>query len=383
MPLCIVVPGFLGSVLSTVADPVHVVWVSYTALAFGQVGKLRLDAAGTGPGPPDGEQLAAGLPLRAYYDPCVQALTKQLAREGYSVVPFGFDWRFRIRPTGVQLANLIRSRVTADAPCTLVGHSNGGMVCRAAWEELGRGGEHNLVRRIVTLGTPHYGSYAAANLFCLNQDLLGQVGALSSTAPLLSSIVFPPSIALAWSIFDVQQLCATWPAAYELMPTTGAPDQAGDPSRPKLYVASNWPSSRQLSAAWLNEVDTDFNPWSLTPGTIPPNWVLTAVVGTGSGTNSRLVSWPLLGYPPAIGGMDDGDGTVTVTSATGPAAETVALNCRHVDLPNTTAASGLLASLILDPRSGPVPPPSARSVPGVIVPGLQPPPAAARLWPDP
>lgn len=383
MPACYVIPGLLGTTLGTRMDGTAPVWVDYTQLALGQEGKMRLAGDGREPGPPDGVQLYAGAPLADYYGDCVRLLGEQLGPHGYDVRQWGYDWRMRTRSQGALLAAELRTAATSAEPSTLIGHSLGGLVCRAAWADLASTGDGNKVRRIIALGSPHYGSYAAARLFCLDQAGLQQLAYLSAVSLFLAASVLPPLNARSWSRLDLLQLAATWPTLYELLPTLGAPDQVDDPERAALYDAAAWPSNRGLAADLLVESRSSFARWLLSPATMPPDWVMTCVAGQGLATPSALLFPRLLGSPASIGSPIDGDGTVTTVSALGPPSARYYFSAAHADLPWLTASSGLLAALVLDPRSGPLPPPPTVHDDRPLVLGRAGPPVAQWLWPDP
>ena len=73
-------------------------------------------------------------------------------------------------------------------PCSIVAHSAGGLVARAAWLALGQAGATNLVRRIVTYGTPHQGSYGAVRLWSLDAASLTSVQYLAAARAVLRAI---------------------------------------------------------------------------------------------------------------------------------------------------------------------------------------------------
>src|SRR6516164_2511970 len=138
MGLIYILPGILGSELYTEHEPSGLLWVNYGRLVVGEIGRLRLDVDGLSPGPPDGLDCFAGAPLPAYYGFAQSSLFQQLKSRNYDVQPWGYDWRKDILSEGVELANNIRFRSRLGEPVTIVGHSQGGLVARAAWYELKR-----------------------------------------------------------------------------------------------------------------------------------------------------------------------------------------------------------------------------------------------------
>jgi triacylglycerol lipase len=66
-----------------------------------------------------------------------------------------------IEPLGEQLGDFVEDQVPADHPCALLGFSMGGLVSRYYLQRLG--GESR-VDRLITLSTPHFGTYTAGAL---------------------------------------------------------------------------------------------------------------------------------------------------------------------------------------------------------------------------
>jgi len=382
MPALYFVPGILSTEMFTGGPGGQLLWVSYSRIALGQLGKLRLAGDGINPGLPDGVVCTPGGPLEPYYLPCLTALRQQLTPYGYSVFPWGFDWRKDIIAAGNDLAAAIRNVATPADPCSIVGHSQGGLVARAAWASLVASGESNLVRRIVTLGTPHQGSYSPVRVFSLTDPLIGQ---LAGATQLLSFVlnVVPPNIYFpAYSPAELSQLAGTWPGLYQLLPVPGSPDSSNDPSRDYLFNAANWPSDRGIDAGWLNAASTTFAAFQLNPATFPPAWVLTTAAGTGLPTAYKLSSPSLLGTDAALSFTGQGDGQVTHSSAWVTNSARYLVNCRHSDLPNEVGQSGQLAAWVRDVRLAPAPAPPAVIVGGVLNPRIAGPPIPVPLWPN-
>jgi pimeloyl-ACP methyl ester carboxylesterase len=86
------------------------------------------------------------------YSPLVRALENA----GVDLLVFPYDFRLSIRATAALLEQAIRERWHGEGErVTLIGHSMGGLVARCMVES-SRGRE--LVRRVITIGTPHIGA---------------------------------------------------------------------------------------------------------------------------------------------------------------------------------------------------------------------------------
>jgi pimeloyl-ACP methyl ester carboxylesterase len=97
--------------------------------------------------------------------------------------PYFFDYNFRqpIPASGKELADLISKSFPAKkTDITIIGHSMGGLVARAA---LLQAGDMAVVKRLVMLGTPNHGTLHSARL--------GALAYLLREESALLSIVFP------------------------------------------------------------------------------------------------------------------------------------------------------------------------------------------------
>jgi hypothetical protein len=339
-----------------------------------------LAADGVNPGLPDGVPLYPGGALTDYYGRAIADLSVQLAPHGYSVLPHGYDWRVSSQRSGPALAARIRQEVTSADPCSIVAHSFGGLVARLAWADLVRTGETALVRRIVTLGTPHWGSYGAVRLWSLDHELISQLAYLSYVAVPFYGPAVATATGKVWYPARLAALSATWPALYETLPSLLAPDAARDPHRAALY-GNTWPADRGISPAWLAYARDTFQPLLASAATNPPTWVLTTVGGEGYPTVDAL-EWPQwLGSPLAYETAGDGDGTVPISSALLPNSAQITIVGAHGDLPLISAGFQGAAAVILENRAPPDPPPPVQAVPGVFLQSLHGPPAPGLLVP--
>jgi pimeloyl-ACP methyl ester carboxylesterase len=336
--------------------------VNYTQLALGRFRALKLDSNGTSPAPPFGVPLFVQRPLPDYYQAAAAELTDDLAPHGYTVVQWAFDWRMLARSQAALLASHIRANVVSAEPCTLIGHSYGGLVARCVWANLLATGETALVRRIITLGTPHFGSYRPLALFAGADQLEGQLQVLSEVRAvgLLLTNLVPGQ--LPYSNLELAQICATWPALYELLPALPAPAGANDPLRPAVYDWRNYRGGAVPSAAWLDYARLQWWPFLATAASLPPADVLTTVAGTGVPTPARLVALDSLGTVSGIENDVEGDGAVTVDSALIADSAQITVPGLHGMLPLTLAQGDQLAELVMAERS-PAPPPPPVSIP--------------------
>ena len=201
----LVVPGIMGSQLGLTRRPPlphDILWIDPIDIHLGRLAWLRVpDAA---PIVPLGVVLFSYLRLKLY-----------LRARGFTAQFHDYDWRLPVVQSGRALA--ARLQTLRGAPVAIVAHSMGGLVSRAALALPGT----SHVERVVLLGTPNSGSFAAV------QALRGTYAVVRKVARLDTA----SAETLAADVFN------TFPSLYDLLPhgvCAGAVN---------LFDASAWPSS--------------------------------------------------------------------------------------------------------------------------------------------
>jgi len=205
-PRVLIVPGIMGSQLGLTRPaplPNDIVWLDPMDIQLGRLGVLRLPAGA--PIVPLGAVLFSYLRLKLY-----------LRAAGFAVEFHDYDWRLPVAESGRALAEKLRA--ARPARCALVAHSMGGLVSRAALALPAT--DH--VERLVLLGTPNGGSFAAVQAVRGTYAVVRRVARLATDASAES---------LAAEIFS------TFPSLYELLP---AGPGAGDTD---LFDEHAWPTS--------------------------------------------------------------------------------------------------------------------------------------------
>lgn len=217
----VLLPGIMGSNLSTIdrRGRSDLVWVRFVRLVLGAVGRLKLADDGRDDAALGFAVQATGVDHRTY----AGVLLYLAAR--WNVVPFPFDWRKDIGVAADGLAQFIRDTFHSQ-PVHLLAHSMGGLVARAfirrhrpMWDAM-RGDDGASGGRLVMLGTPNYGSFAA-------------VHALSGGERLVRLLACAD---LSHSLRQLLEILATFPGSYQLLPAPGriaAAEQA-------IYRAETW-----------------------------------------------------------------------------------------------------------------------------------------------
>ena len=185
----VLAPGVMGSELAVDGERL---WLSPWRLAQGRLDRLQL--------PGDGAAVTAVEPLCYAYRQILEHLT-----QAHEVIGLPYDWRLPVAAAGDRLRELIVRLLEEEGPVHLVGHSMGGLVIRHALAGLGEEQRRELrdrEGRVVQLGTPNRGSFAA---------------------PLALRGEYPPIKMLARldlrkSIDDVLDIVWTFPGLLDLMP---------------------------------------------------------------------------------------------------------------------------------------------------------------------
>ncbi len=169
----VILPGIMGSELSEYTGASsHRIWVNPLRLVIGDLGHLRLDPEGR----PEFNVRASGV-IKLFYGELILTLS-----ERWNVQAFWYDWRRDLRDSAAALEERLRVWFPENAPVHLVCHSMGGLVARTfihtypqRWRSMwdkdpgqpgARGG------RLLMLGTPNHGSFAALQVITGLENLV-------------------------------------------------------------------------------------------------------------------------------------------------------------------------------------------------------------------
>jgi pimeloyl-ACP methyl ester carboxylesterase len=202
----LIVPGIMGSqlgLLRTAPLPHDILWLDPIDIQTGRLAALRLPQAST--------VVPLGVVLFSYL-----RLKLSLRAHGFAVDFHDYDWRVPVAQSGHALA--ARLHGLAPARVALVAHSMGGLVSRAALALPGT----SHVERLVLLGTPNGGSFAAVQALRGTYAVVRKVARIAGEAS---------AETLAQEVFN------TFPSLYDLLP---AGDWAGGT---QLFDAAAWPQS--------------------------------------------------------------------------------------------------------------------------------------------
>jgi len=289
------VPGLMGSQLSLARPrplPDNLLWLDPGDVQQGNLSLLAVP----------GQALAVAGPITYGYLP----LKFALQAAGYTVRCFAYDWRLGIGEMGAALAAKLTGEPAREV--SIVAHSMGGLVARVALRsESGR-----RVRHLVTLGTPHGGSFAP-------------VQAVRGTYPLLRRLaqIDPGHDAemLAREVFS------SFHSLYQMLPRDHVPD---------LMNQRNWPlTGPQPNATLLDRVRF------LELGGADRR--IAAIAGHGYQTADHLTQVEGEFYYRFTYG---GDGTVPLARAVLPGCPAWYCNVAHGELSRSAAVQAAVVALL-------------------------------------
>jgi pimeloyl-ACP methyl ester carboxylesterase len=306
-PRVLIVPGIMGSQLglARVAPlPNDILWLDPLDIQRGRLAALRVPAAPAIV--PLGVVLFSYLRLKLY-----------LRAHGFAAEFHDYDWRLPLLHSGRVLA--ARLRALQPARVAIVAHSMGGLVSRAA---LASGDTHH-VERLVMLGTPNCGSFAAV------QALRGTYAVVRKLARLA---VQASAESLASEIFS------TFPSLYELLPSGGCGAGGAD-----LFDVCSWPAAGPQPQAALLEAAR-----AARQQLAPPDNRFAVIAGVGAATVTAVRR---RGGEFVYTLTRGGDGTVPASSAVLPGVPSAYARVAHSDLTRDRVVAAAVVDLLLSGRT--------------------------------
>jgi len=293
------VPGIMGSQLVRARPapwPADLLWIDPLDIINGRLDELTL---------PRHDDLKPFGALPYSY----LGLKLRLQAAGFDVCLYDFDWRQNLQTVAAELA--ARLRAETNRPVSLVAHSMGGLVARAALALPGL--EH--VQRLIALGTPFTGSFAVVQALRGSYPVVRRLAALDQ---------HHDAETLAREVFS------SFPSLYQMLPHPGRLTQLD------LFDLASWPQGGPGPDPGLLRETRSFG-----AGAGEPDPRCVAIAGTRQRTVTDLKRQEQQ-FAYQISSL--GDGTVPLASASAGAALTYCLACEHSEL----ARSERVARAVID-----------------------------------
>ncbi|NLG26625.1 MAG: alpha/beta fold hydrolase [Chloroflexi bacterium] len=351
-PNTVLLPGLLGSLLSSVRGISALLWFNPTLVLEGHINLLELDDSGTADRSPEVEIVPTGIE-KMFYLKLIIALA-----QATRLYEFPYDWRRHLEWNAQILHASIQrwSAGDADRRFTLIGHSMGGLLARTYIALYPREAEQH-IERVILIGSPLWGVPLAA-------------GALAGAAE------HPQIIGRLNESNDAVALLAGFPSAYQLLP---APPEYYRSELPypcdwDLYDAAAW----ELPQVRQHYLDDARRFYAMMAGA-DPQVELVQIAGCNQRTLTRIQHSGLHPQEPedphlllafSSSGVEGGDGTVPLYATRGDGVSTYYVEDNHDSLPLNAKvidavlaiANGKAPTLPTEP-----PPPGTASIAGRVL----------------
>lgn len=321
----VLLPGVMGSLLSSIRGVTTQVWINPLLFVEGKARYLRLAEDGQNEACPEVEMAAVGLERMTYLK-----MSLALNRKA-ELFEFPYDWRRPIAENARVLCNCLeRWAAGTQRKFTLLAHSMGGLVSRSYMAQFPALAEQR-VKRLIMMGTPNFGATNAIETLFTGNALMATVNGLNKRN-------------------DMVDVVRSLPGVYNLLPAPPALLPAGRPYPVSwnLYDAASWriDGIRQAhldSARRLHE--------SLAAADPQIQHVMIAGCNqetlVGLKVDFTRLEMPRLVLDRIHDGDNSGDGTVPLWSALLPRAEVYYVRAKHSDLPNQPEVIDAALNLIL------------------------------------
>jgi hypothetical protein len=305
-------------------------WLSYSRVNDHGLSDLRLASDGIHNYTANTADLIPYLVISQYYS----RISDYLAGQGWIPVSFVQDWRPQIATVVPDLLKQI-TELSATQPVHIVAHSNGGLVVREALAQMTAPDRAARIGRVVGIGVPHQGSWAATQLLAGLNQLMCQLNWIIAAGSVSSGIF--------GAHYPVNVVVGSWPTGYEMLPNPTAvnmtPEQAA-----VLYGPGRFRDSVWILPKWI---DASLARWG-TARPVPSDVAWLDIVGISSQTAWRLnpnVLNPL--DPKAYDYTAAGDGAVPSVWATSGRGNVVETNADHLQMVGAAAVHDAVRTWLL------------------------------------
>lgn len=329
LPAVVLLPGIMGSQLTSVRGVTKLLWINPMLFLKGESSYLELNQDGSGDRHPEVEVVASALEKMTYVK-----IGLALRRE-VDLYEFPYDWRRPIEWNADLLHRCLERWADGDPgkKFTLVGHSMGGIVSRAYLARHPRAAEQR-VARMVMHGSPQFGAaQTIQNLYEGNRMM--QIAGLLNGAN------------------DARRLLLNLPSVYQLLPAPPDlfPSHRPYPANWDLYDAASW----RLEGIRQDYLDAGRRFHQLLVGDGQAGAAQVEIVQIAGCHRKTMVESPRRFTPDdrfelqplwMEEGEDSGDGTVPLWSSILPGATIYYVQEKHRDLPKNRDVMNATLELI-------------------------------------
>lgn len=320
----VVLPGVMGSLLSSVRGVTALVWINPLVFLQGNARYLRLSEDFTHDGCPEVEIVATSLEKMTYLK---MGLTLNRA---FDLFEFPYDWRKPIVDNADILADCLKHWAGGEPRrFTLLAHSMGGLVARAYLARHTQAAEQ-CVKQLIMLGTPNYGATNTIDTLLNGNSLMATVDSLNALNGMTDVV---RSLAGVYNLL---------PAPPEFFPKAEA-----YPANWNLYDAKSW-QIPAISQAYLDNTYNLHSTLAFADPQLPIVQIAGCNLDTLVGVTGDFTAQAALRMLPqrVKEGPNAGDGTVPLWSARLPGANMVYVQEKHGNLPNNSEVLQAVQALI-------------------------------------
>ena len=321
----VLLPGVMGSLLSSIRGVSTQVWINPLVFVEGKARYLRLTDDGLNDACPEVEMTPVGLERMTYLK-----ISLMLNRKA-ELFEFPYDWRRPIAYNAQVLCNsLERWAAGTQRKFTLLAHSMGGLVSRSYMAQFPALAEQR-VKRLIMLGTPNFGATNAIETLFSGNSLMETVNGLNK-------------------MNDMVNVVRSLPGVYNLLP---APPDLFPRGKPypvswNLYDAPSWRIAG-IQQAHLNGARKLHESLAASDPQIEHVMIAGCNLETlvGLKVDFSNLEMPRLVPDRITDGDNSGDGTVPLWSALLPRANVFYVRAKHGDMPNQPEIIDAVLNLIL------------------------------------
>ena len=318
----VLLPGIMGSLLSSIRGVTTLVWINPLVFLDGNARYLKLSDDWTQDGCPEVEMVPVGLEKMCYLK-----MELNLNRTTH-LFEFPYDWRRPVEyNAGVLRNSLERWAAGSDTKFNLLAHSMGGLVARTYLALYPEDAEKR-VRQLIMMGTPNFGATNAVETLLTGNSLMDTVDKLNQNN-------------------GMTEVVRGLPGVYNLLPAPEAcfPTGKNYPVGWDLYDARTWKLD-SIQQSLLDNTRALFAKLADSDPQLPLTQIAGCNLDTLVGIHLDANAPGGFAYQHNASGDNAGDGTVPLWSSVLPGANVFYVQEKHANLPGNNQVLSAVQSLL-------------------------------------